>query len=438
MLQRHQYFVPYFNGAVDHITTKPLLAIWVKMISIKALGYDELAIRLPSALAGMLSACLVFLFVKKNSSTLWAWCSFCVLITSLGFVHFHTARTGEPDSILTLFLLLSNICFYNYLNYQEHKDRNITLYFLFLALAFGTKSMAALLFIPAHVFMIIYKKNTFNILKQKGFYIGLFLFALLGAFFILSRQINDPAYISSIINNDVSRLVKVNDTHNEPFDFYFNNFYNYRFSCWVMVFLLGIFLLLRQKNKLKLNTISLWCFSLIVSFLFIISFSTTKLEWYDMPLYPYLAIVTGYAMYYLVKRSTYFGSANIMQPFMVLLLFSIPLYFAIKQSYNNDINLIDRRHDGIVDYVFNKNNDGVSLDQYTICDTWYLDQYLFYKYKLNDQGQHINIVDTNSIVPLSKVIVKDGAIKKYIQNKFMYTVIDSAGEVTVFNIGAKK
>ena len=107
MLQRHQYFVPYFNGAVDHMTTKPLLAIWVKMISIKALGYDELAIRLPSALAGMLSACLVFLFVKKNSSTLWAWCSFCVLITSLGFVHFHTARTGEPDSILTLFLLLS-------------------------------------------------------------------------------------------------------------------------------------------------------------------------------------------------------------------------------------------------------------------------------------------------------------------------------------------
>ena len=143
-------------------------------------------------------------------------------------------------------------------------------------------------------------------------------------------------------------------------------------------------------------------------------------------------------MYYLVKRSTYFGSANIMQPFMVLLLFSIPLYFAIKQSYNNDINLIDRRHDGIVDYVFNKNNDGVSLDQYTICDTWYLDQYLFYKYKLNDQGQHINIVDTSNIVPLSKVIVKDGAIKRYIQNKFMYTTIDSAGEVMVFNIGAKK
>ena len=438
MLHGHHYFVPYFNGGVDNLTTKPLLSRWLQMLFVTILGYNELAIRLPSAIAGILTAYFLFIFIKKVGSTLWAWCSFMVLITSIGFVHFHTARTGDSDAILTLFLFLSNIYFFYFVSTEENKSRNIFLYFLFLALAFGTKSVAALLFIPAHLFILVYTKKTKEAFSLKGLYLGKLAFLLIAAFFILSRQLYDPNYINNILNNDASRLFTTIDLHKEPFDFYFNNFYSYRFSCWVAIFLLGAILLWRQHQEPNNKSIFIWCISLICCQLFIISYSVTKLEWYDMPLYPYLAIIAGYAIYYCLKNLPRFNHANVTMPLLIILLFSIPLYFAIKQSHDNDRKPGDRKMERVEDYLFEKEKQGVNLNNYTVCDNSYLGPMLFYKYKLQDKGQQIKLADTSSIQAPTMLIAANDTIKNYVLHKFNCTVTDSWNELVVLDVKSKK
>ncbi len=438
MLHGHHYFVPYFNGGIDNLTTKPLLTRWIQMLFVTILGYNELAIRLPSAIAGILIAYFLFVFIKKSGSTLWAWCSFLILITSIGFVHFHTSRTGDADAILNLFLFLSNIYFFYFINSEENKSRNVFLYFLFLALAFGAKSVAALLFVPAHLFIVVYQKKFIPAFSLKGLYLGKLAFLLIAGFFILSRQVYDPNYISNIINNDASRLFAIIDLHKEPFDFYFNNLYNYRFSCWVAIFIVGAILLWKHKAMFHNKTIFIWCISLITVYLFIISYSVTKLEWYDMPLYPYLAIVTGYAIYYCLQNLPAFDPSKATMPLAIIIVFSIPIYFAIKQSHDNDRKPGDRKIERVEDYLFEKEKQGANFNNYTICDNSYLGPMLFYKYKLQDKGQQIKIADTSAIQAPTMLIAANDTIKNYVLSKFNCTIADSWNELVVLNVKSKK
>lgn len=408
------------------------------MLFVSLLGFNELAIRMPSAIAGIIASVTLFNFIKNNGNLLWAWCSTIVLITSIGFVHFHTARTGDTDSLLTLFLLLANIQLFYVLKHSDSHQKQIWLYFLFLGLAFGCKSMAALLFLPAHLLLLVYFKKVKTIIRSKVSYVAAAFFLLLCAFFIFSRQLYDQGYIKSLIQNDVMRLTSVSDNHNEPFDFYFNNFYNYRFSCWITLFGLGVGLLFLANKASANKHILVWALSLIVCQLTIISLSVTKLEWYDMPLYPYLAIVAGYAIYFCLERLSIFSKESIVPYWALLLVFSVPLYYSIKQSHDNDRKPGDRKMECIEDYIFDKSKKGFNFNNYCIIDNHYNGPMLFYKYKLQDKGQQINLIDTSQIKAPCKLIVANDTIRAAISKKFNYTVIDSYVDLTVLNIESNK
>jgi 4-amino-4-deoxy-L-arabinose transferase-like glycosyltransferase len=438
MMQRHSYFVPYFGGNIDHIITKPMLAVWLQIISIKIFGFNELAIRLPSAMAGAFSSLVVFLFLKKLGKPIWAWCSFLVLITSIGFIHFHAARTGDTDSLLTLFILLSNIFFFLYLFDDPQKNRNIFLYFLFLALAFGVKSFASLLFIPAHIFLLFYKRTWKKTLTHKGTYAGLFIFMGFIFLFIMGRQIHDPDYIHSMIHMDLLRVNSVIDNHKEPFDFYFNNFYEYRFSIWCAVFVFSITLFILNRKDKEIHTLPMWAISLFISQFLFISFSATKLYWYDTPLYPYMAIVTGYGISYIITNIKVLKVKTAYQYFIIPAFFCIPLYFAIKHSHDNIISDNERKAERISEYIYTREREGMNFDNFAVTDNSFIGPMLFYKYNLNEKGQHINIMDTSEIRPNNQVIVKNDTIKEHIRHKFNYTVVDNFHEVTVFKIGTRK
>ncbi|HNZ43557.1 MAG TPA: glycosyltransferase family 39 protein, partial [Bacteroidales bacterium] len=107
MINNGNYFANYFDGHPDICNTKPVLTLWAQIACVKLLGYNELAVRLPSAIAAALTILLVFVFLYRNYSAIWAWAAALILITSQGFIGYHTARTAEADSLLTFFLLLS-------------------------------------------------------------------------------------------------------------------------------------------------------------------------------------------------------------------------------------------------------------------------------------------------------------------------------------------
>src|SRR5262245_38196177 len=53
MVHSNEWFVKYYNGYPDMLSTKPPLFIWIMALFMKVFGYSLLVVRLPSALIGL-------------------------------------------------------------------------------------------------------------------------------------------------------------------------------------------------------------------------------------------------------------------------------------------------------------------------------------------------------------------------------------------------
>ncbi|HXU28531.1 MAG TPA: glycosyltransferase family 39 protein [Bacteroidia bacterium] len=415
MINNHNFIGLFFKNLPDLFNTKPPCQIWLQVLFIKFIGYNELAIRLPSALASSGSALLLFFFIKKRSSLLFALCVFFVFISSLGVATFHTGRSGDADALLSFFLLCYCISFYKWL--FENKSISLFYFFLFLSLAFLTKSIAALFFAPALLIVTVYFKKTNLLLKNKWFYVGITLFLTTSIGYIFLRNIYNPGYIDILVNTDMGRYTTILDSHAEPFDFYLNRLYEERFK-WIILVLPGA-LLLWANIKTRSAFIFLAC--LFVTYFLILSGSVSKVEWYDLPFYPILSIFCGYAIYTLVLK---FNSYHIHAALLLAFIFLIPLYFTFRNSYKSEVKPSERKLEILNEYAFkNKNNHSLNG---IIFLTEYFDRPLyFYKYRLNTKGEDFTL--TNSIDNLKEnsiVVVAEDSLKTALLKRYKTTTLD--------------
>lgn len=356
---------------------------------------------------------------------------FFVFVTSFGVATFHTGRTGDSDALLSFFILCYCISFYKWL--FEGNDRSILWFFVFLSLAFLTKSIAALLFLPALLIAVVVKKKTILLLKNKWFYLGLIQFIIISIGYLLLRNNDNPGYLNYFLSTDLGRFSKTIESHKEPFDYYINNLFYDRFT-WLLLVIPGAVLLwLHEKYKLA----ALFLILLLVTYFIIISSSTTKLEWYDLPLFPILSIFSAYLIYVIIHKTNTLKSStyNIM---MMIFIFCIPLYFSFRNTYKSEINPDEKDLEILNEYAFiNKNNNSL---QNTIFLTDVIDRALyFYKYKLNTEGKDFKVtsfpetIQTNDIV-----IVSSDPLKDLLMNKYNTTIIESYKEVVKLKVNDLK
>ena len=95
MAHDRNLIVTQYEGSPDMWYTKPPLMIWLQVICIKIFGLNELSIRLPAAIAALLTCALIFFFcfMYLQQMSLGV-ISVLVLITSEGYIKEHVARTG--------------------------------------------------------------------------------------------------------------------------------------------------------------------------------------------------------------------------------------------------------------------------------------------------------------------------------------------------------
>lgn len=432
------FLVPQFDGRPDFFNLKPPMEIWAEMIFIKVFGLNELTARLPSAICGALTSVLLFIFLKKNFNRIWAWSSFFVLVTSNGFVNFHTARTGEMDAMLTLFLFLNTIYLFHFVAGEKPDNKTVFLYWVFLTFAFLTKSFASLLFIPSHIALLFAFKKIRPLVTTPALFAGIVLLVTTALGFFFLREQQQPGYLDAVLDLDAGRMGKVVDGHNEPFDFYFNNLFLKRFSTWIGLFIIGTaFLFFKEKDK-KIQVIcNISIFSALI-YLILVSLSATKLEWYDMPLYPFLAIVTGYGCSRIFDTLPFSDFSYTKQMGIILLIFSIPTYYAIKNSHDQSLPVAEKKMQRITEYVYNKEHQGSDLNGWKVIDKWPNGQLLFYKYKLAEKDQHLHFAHENTLIAGDKVFLQDDAAKKIIELKYEFKIIDTFKEVTAYEIIALK
>jgi 4-amino-4-deoxy-L-arabinose transferase-like glycosyltransferase len=433
MMDNGHYFSPYFNGLPDLLNTKPPLTSWIQIIFVKLFGYNELALRLPSALAAGLSILLLFKFIAEKFNFTWAWLSALILLTSYGFVHFHTARTADSDALLGFFLLVANLSFLTYI--REQTKKYIFLFLLFISFAFATKLYAALLFAPAYLIILLQQKKFKEFMLSKQFLIG-FLFLLFTAFaLIYLRELDTPGYVKVIFFKDAGRIFNAVENHVGGIDFYVDNLFSSRFSTWFILLITGIlfsFFLQRKNEKQLLQLLMILCFV----YLTLITCSVTKLEWYDAPMYPYLAAIAAYPLYLLL--TTGFDGKQLIgsnQLFMLsALIFVYPYYSMFNKSQANSISNGERTLEANERYLFKAQTEDKNLNGLNIYYVGYNGSLLFYKYKLGLNGQQLNLVTAAAFHKNDVVLCCNDSLKKELDQRYHYDVLDGYNEAKVIKI----
>jgi 4-amino-4-deoxy-L-arabinose transferase-like glycosyltransferase len=439
MFNNNNFIVTYFMGEPDMWNTKPPLLIWTQVFFMKIIGVNELAIRLPSAFSAFFTCIALLIFSTKYLKTPWiGLLAAFVLITSNGYIEIHASRTGDYDTMLTLFTTLSGLLFFSYC--ETKNTKHLYLFFLFTAMAVLTKSVTGLMFLPAILLYSVIQKQLLPLFKNKHFYLGVLSFLVLVVGYYVLRETYNPGYISAVYDNELGgRYLEVNDGHNQGFWFYYDNFINYQLSLWFLLIPIGLVIGFVINNK-KINRLTLFTSLMVFTFFMAISTAKTKLDWYNVSLYPYLAIIIAISLNFFIfellnnfKQTNRLITKNVTLIILLIIIGITPYQKIIEKTYKpkehgwKDFYEISYYLKDAVKGKHHLDNQYVLYDGYNAHN-------LFYVNILNDKGIKISFKDWAKLEPTDVSITQQAHIKQYVEKHYENEIININGSIVTYKI----
>ncbi|MCB9034477.1 MAG: glycosyltransferase family 39 protein [Chitinophagales bacterium] len=443
MYYNHNWLVPTFQVEPDMWNTKPPLLIWIQVFLFTLFKPSLFLARLPSALSGFLIFVVIYLFFKKYfKQPIIGLLAILFLISSPAIIRYHVTRTADYDALLTLLMLCYVLFFYLY--YKTKANKYLYLFFLSLTLASLTKGIAALFFLPSIFIFCLMNSTILAILKNKAFYIGLCFFVFFAfGYYLLREQINE-GYLKAIWNNELfGRFAVINEGHNGGFLYYAYYFVNNYFKSFYLFFIVSIPVLLSIKDKIEQKFYQYIILNIFMFFI-IISISKTKIEWYDAPMYPLIAICCAACLSILLNKLNVLINIKGLSIGIVLAIFLIP-YVNFNTSIFKTVKEQTDDYEQLNGYFLHKHykKDAQYLNNIYIenlVHEYNADAY-FYQYYLQHEKQiKINLFshnDTSMVKENRKIATANEATKKYIEENYTYKAIDSLAQIKVYLIGNK-
>jgi len=437
MLRSGNYLIPTFDGAPDMWNTKPPLMIWLQVLSMKSFGVNEWAVRFPSAMAALFTCMVILLFSVKYLKNFWfgfIWS--LVLVTSSGYIEIHAVRTGDYDALLTLFLTLGTISFFTFL--ENSNTKYLYLFFISMALAVLTKSSAALMILPGLFLYSVLQKKLIILLKNKHLYIGLFIFLLTAGSYYCIRETYNPGYLQAVWDNEFGgRFLNTIEEHNRSFWYYFINLFDYRFIIWVFFVPAGIFVGLKNKN-LKIKNLSLFTSLMVLTFFIIISSAQTKLPWYVLPNYPFLALFVGIFIFHIFSLLK--EKLNKILPYIFLFaIFTAPYSIIIVKIYQEQNPEWKKDYNGVNFYLKNILLHKVENDNFTILFNGDFTHGRFYLNSLLEQDKNILLKNTDENINLDEIVLfSQNEVKDFLEEKYELRIIEEYYITGLYKIIAEK
>jgi 4-amino-4-deoxy-L-arabinose transferase-like glycosyltransferase len=440
MYRNNDWIVTHYGEKPDMWNTKPPLMIWAQVIAMKLFGVNEFAVRLPSAIAGLLLIVILIFVISRHfrSKILFIIASF-ILVTSQGFTGHHVTRTGDYDALLILFTTLFNFSFFFYL--EEGKVKNLYYTFIFLSLAVLTKSIVGLIFLPALFLYAIAKRKLLQILKNKHFYLGSLLFLVVVAGYYLFRELKNPGYLNAVYGNELGgRYLDVTEMHNHSPLFYYRQIFQ-QFSPWYILAPAGVLIGFFLKEK-KIRNLTLFLVITAGFFFVIISTAKTKLIWYDAPIYPSLAIFASIPVYYLYNRlndkiAITDNPVTKYLPYVLLIVIFMLPYKKIFSSFRNTYEQVENAsfyH--LSDYLRKANCESdTSLNgSLIIYNSETVAHVQFYINLLAEKGIHVSLTTFPDINSHNKVIVAQKSTQDLVETFYNYELIEGDGIVRKYRL----
>ena len=140
----HDFFFLSADPAGLISIDKPPLGLWLQAASAKLFGFSPLSLLLPQAIAGILAVVAIYLIVRKRYGVLAATASALTLASFPSFVA--VSRDNNLDTLLILFMTLA--CGAALRAIETGRLRTLLGAAVLVALAFNTKTLAAVLVVP--------------------------------------------------------------------------------------------------------------------------------------------------------------------------------------------------------------------------------------------------------------------------------------------------
>ena len=291
MTRNGHWLVTYYEGAPDLWSTKPPLMIWLMALSIKAFGPIEWSVRLPSAIAASITTVMLYLFLSLHCrDRLAGFLASAALMSTLGYVAKHAARSADYDAMLTMWTTLYLVSFYLALEKKETRPFYLASFAIASAMAVMTKTVQGLIFFAPLALYVAAIPRFRALLKTPSLYLAFAVPIVAGCTFYASREHALPGYLSAALHNDiVSRYSEALDAKPHSPLYYVLQPRNLP---WFAVLPFAAWLSFRygRSQEKQLTAFLATCY---LGYFLIISFAQTKQGWYALPLHPLCALMIG-------------------------------------------------------------------------------------------------------------------------------------------------
>jgi len=320
MIEHHDFINAWYGDYYETWAAKPPLMIWSVVLSYQLFGYNEFALRFPSALCTVLFFIVFYLLIRQYKGPLFSLLSCLILMSVSGIIGYHVGRTGDTDAMLVCLL---TVCIFFFLRFVDHhKDYAAYLSAVFLALAFYTKSFAALQVIPGMILFVILRRKLSWLAGRVHSWTSLILCCYLIASWFVILMVYGVQFEKSVvmghnmleqmINYDLFwRLTTVPE--GESYNLFFIipvlditfNIWNYLFY---VALILGIWKIFINRKKiteyisLPENQLMLLSCCLCLTIIPLFSLAAFKRTWYYAPLLPFITIITMYGISFFIRR----------------------------------------------------------------------------------------------------------------------------------------
>jgi len=287
MVLSGDWITPQVNG--EPFFDKPPLFTWLVALSFMALGFTELAARLPAALIGTATVLVVYLFGRRMFGTTAALLAAVVLATSAEQVVL--ARTVVHDISLSLFVTLALLAFYRAYIEERHRRRYLALAYASVGAAVLAKGPVGLLLPVAISGIFLVARRDLGFVRKAMPVLGTLIFLAVAAPWYVAVSLANESYLEYfILEKNLGSFSSEVGRHPEPF-YHYIPVIIFGFLPWSWFLLLGMVRWFRRRstaNPARLFAL-IWFGFVFVFF----SMASSKLETYILPLFPAGAFFVG-------------------------------------------------------------------------------------------------------------------------------------------------
>lgn len=289
MLISRDFFHPVING--QPYFDKPLASYWLIALTVPLTGMNEWALRIPSAVCGLLALWAT----RRIGIRLWSPAvgrlSGWILLTTYGFMFW--ARTGEADMANLSFILLA-VAWY----WRRRNRPNFITYLVFYTLMFFGAQMKGLTAIIIPVLVVIPDllvekrwKHLLSLSHITALVLGALVYLVPFLYSSLTRGGYESSGLSLVFRENVQRFFDPFD-HVEPVYAYFQHV-PVLFLPWSLILLVGVVAWIFSPNWRHYSWHSRW---LGIAAVLIFSFFTasgSRRSYYILPILPFCAWFTA-------------------------------------------------------------------------------------------------------------------------------------------------